>query len=97
MNTLQRSVYIRIVVLVKDIDCRPNSPRQNHRVLRDDGDSASEVGETNMGDVDAVNDDSSSCSFDEAEETECEGTFPRSSLANHSDFFLGFDVEVEAV
>lgn len=60
------------------IDGRPEGSREDDRVLRDDGEVRTEVSESDLGDVDVVDQDATGPSFDETEEGEGEGRFSAS-------------------
>jgi hypothetical protein len=51
VDPAEGGVDVGIVVLVKDVKCRSQGAGENGRVLRDDGEAAAKVGETDLADV----------------------------------------------
>lgn len=51
MNSAQSGVNVGIVVLVKHIQSRSERSREDGRILRNDGDSTSQISQANLGNV----------------------------------------------
>ena len=51
MDSFERGVNVRIIVLVKHIKSGTQCSRQNSRILRDDSNTGAEIGQANLGNI----------------------------------------------
>ena len=54
---MERIVQFTVAVFVKGVEVGAQRAREENRVLRDDGQSAAEILEADLGDVDAIHHD----------------------------------------
>ena len=74
-----------------------NAGREQHRVLRDEGDGAAAVGEADVGEVVSVDVDGARLRRVKTGEQRGDGRFAAARLANEGDGFAGTDVQVETL
>ena len=96
MDAFEGVAELGIGVLVESIEIRADGAGKENGVLGDDGETAAEVVEVDLGDVDAVDKDLAFAGGEEAEEGEGEGGFAGSGAADDTDTLVLFDGEGEA-
>jgi len=72
MNSSQTLEDLGVIKLAEDVKGRSKGPREDGRILRDDGDSRSKVRQSDFRDVDSIQMDGSAGGFHETEEAESE-------------------------
>ena len=90
MNTFEGVAELGIGVLVEGIEVRADGAGEENRVLGDDGKTAAEVVEVDLGDVDAVDEDLTFAGGEEAEEGEGQRGFAGAGAADDADTLVFF-------
>eukprot|EP00964_Phaeocystis_antarctica_P017059 scaffold9399_cov36-Phaeocystis_antarctica.AAC.2 len=84
---------MRVGVRVEGVHVVAQRPREEHRVLRDDGEGGAQRGERDRGDVDAVDEDGARAQLDETEEADQQRRLAGRRAAAHAHLLRGLDGE----
>ena len=96
MDAFEGVAELGVGVLVEGVEIAAHGAGEEHGVLRDDGETAAEVVQVDLGDIDAVDEDLAFAGREEAEEREGKRGFAGAGAADNTDALVLFYSKREA-